>query len=129
MPDAVAQLKDHIAAADGLLLVTPEYNNSMPGVFKNAIDWLSRPRRTSRACSAAGRRADRRLAGRLRHDALAGRVAARAEDAGHAPWFGGRLWSRAPAGVRREGALVDEQVRGQLESFMAGFPTFIQAAR
>jgi chromate reductase len=31
------------AAANGLLLVTPEYNNAMPGVFKNAIDWLSRP--------------------------------------------------------------------------------------
>ena len=30
-------------AADGVLLVTPEYNNSIPGVFKNAIDWLSRP--------------------------------------------------------------------------------------
>ena len=43
IPDAVAELKDAIAAADGLLLVTPEYNNSVPGVFKNAIDWLSRP--------------------------------------------------------------------------------------
>jgi NAD(P)H-dependent FMN reductase len=43
IPPAVATLKDRIAAADGLLLVTPEYNNSMPGVFKNAIDWLSRP--------------------------------------------------------------------------------------
>src|SRR4051812_651010 len=42
-PAAVSALKDRIAAADGLLLVTPEYNNSMPGVFKNAIDWLSRP--------------------------------------------------------------------------------------
>lgn len=39
----MAALKDRIAAADGLLLVTPEYNNSIPGVFKNAIDWLSRP--------------------------------------------------------------------------------------
>jgi redox-sensitive bicupin YhaK (pirin superfamily) len=36
-------LKEAIAAADGLLLATPEYNNSIPGVFKNAIDWLSRP--------------------------------------------------------------------------------------
>jgi chromate reductase len=43
IPEAVAKLKDDIAASDGLLLVTPEYNNSIPGVFKNAIDWLSRP--------------------------------------------------------------------------------------
>jgi len=43
IPDRVAALKDAIAEADGLLLVTPEYNNSIPGVFKNAIDWLSRP--------------------------------------------------------------------------------------
>src|SRR5216110_2607606 len=43
VPDVVAALKERIVAADGLLLVTPEYNNSIPGVFKNAIDWLSRP--------------------------------------------------------------------------------------
>jgi chromate reductase, NAD(P)H dehydrogenase (quinone) len=43
IPEAVSQLKDEIASSDGLLLVTPEYNNSIPGVFKNAIDWLSRP--------------------------------------------------------------------------------------
>ena len=43
VPEVVANLKDLIAGSDGLLLVTPEYNNSMPGVFKNAIDWLSRP--------------------------------------------------------------------------------------
>jgi len=43
VPDPVARLKDAIAAADGLFLVTPEYNNSIPGVAKNAVDWLSRP--------------------------------------------------------------------------------------
>ena len=43
IPSAVEQLKNRFAAADGVLLVTPEYNNSIPGVFKNAIDWLSRP--------------------------------------------------------------------------------------
>ena len=43
IPPSVSNLKDRIAAADGLLMVTPENNNSIPGVFKNAIDWLSRP--------------------------------------------------------------------------------------
>lgn len=43
VPEAVTRLKDAVATADGLLLVTPEYNQSIPGVFKNAIDWMSRP--------------------------------------------------------------------------------------
>lgn len=42
-PPAVEQLREKIRAADALLLVTPEYNYSVPGVFKNAIDWASRP--------------------------------------------------------------------------------------
>src|SRR5215470_2554273 len=43
LPEAVRDLKARVMACDGLLLVTPEYNNGIPGVFKNAIDWLSRP--------------------------------------------------------------------------------------
>jgi len=43
LPDAVAQFKAKIRAADGILIVTPEYNYSIPGVLKNAIDWASRP--------------------------------------------------------------------------------------
>src|ERR1700680_166449 len=43
LPASVGALKEAVVAADGVLLVTPEYNNGIPGVFKNAIDWLSRP--------------------------------------------------------------------------------------
>ena len=43
IPQAVAALKEKVVEADALLLVSPEYNNGIPGVFKNAIDWLSRP--------------------------------------------------------------------------------------
>lgn len=43
IPAAVAALKDRVAAVDSLLLVTPEYNHSIPGIFKNAIDWMTRP--------------------------------------------------------------------------------------
>jgi chromate reductase len=42
LPQAVRALRERVLAADGLLLVSPEYNNGVPGVFKNAIDWLSR---------------------------------------------------------------------------------------
>jgi chromate reductase len=42
-PDGVARFKQAIAAADGVLMVTPEYNHGVPGVMKNAIDWASRP--------------------------------------------------------------------------------------
>src|SRR5215510_7145713 len=42
-PAAVTDMKAKIRAADAILLVTPEYNYSIPGVLKNAIDWASRP--------------------------------------------------------------------------------------
>jgi len=42
-PAAAQALKDAIEAADGVIISTPEYNRSIPGVLKNAIDWASRP--------------------------------------------------------------------------------------
>ena len=50
LPAPVRDLKERIAAADGLLIATPEYNYSIPGVLKNALDWASRPPRTSVLC-------------------------------------------------------------------------------
>ena len=44
VPAPVAALREAVAAADGILIATPEYNSSIPGALKNAIDWVSRPR-------------------------------------------------------------------------------------
>jgi chromate reductase len=46
-PGPVRALRQAIADADGLLFATPEYNSSIPGVLKNAVDWASRPRATT----------------------------------------------------------------------------------
>lgn len=46
-PEAVAHLRAAIAEADAVLFSTPEYNSSIPGQLKNALDWASRPRDTS----------------------------------------------------------------------------------
>lgn len=43
LPHAVVEIKEKFAAFDGLLSVTPEYDNGIPGVFENAIGWCSRP--------------------------------------------------------------------------------------
>lgn len=43
IPSAVTRLRDAVGQADGFLVATPEYNHGIPGVMKNAFDWLSRP--------------------------------------------------------------------------------------
>ena len=42
-PEAIVHLRDSVAAADALWVITPEYNASYPGLLKNVLDWLSRP--------------------------------------------------------------------------------------
>ena len=55
-PESVVRLREAWAAADAILFSTPEYNGSVPGGLKNAIDWASRPRARDSAPQQAGRR-------------------------------------------------------------------------
>ena len=117
-----------IAAADGLLFVTPEYNNSIPGVAKNAIDWLSRP-----AADIA-----RVFGGKpvgVIGASPGGFGTILAQNAwlpvfrtlGADFWAGGRmLVSRAGTVFDGDGNLTDERIREALAHYLAGFVAFAQ---
>ena len=127
IPAVVSDLKDRIAVCDGLLLVTPEYNNSIPGVFKNAIDWLTRP------ASDIARVFNNRPVGLIgATPGRGGTILAQAawlpvlRTLGTRPWFGGRVTvSGAKRVFDESGQLVDEDVRSQLRNYVAGFVGFI----
>ena len=130
IPASVNQLKEAIVAADGVLLVTPEYNNSIPGVFKNTIDWLSRP--SSDIKRVFGGRAFALMG------ASPGQFGTILSQSAWLPvmrtlgthlWFGGRLLVARAAGVFDEaGALKDATVEEQLKQFLAGYVSFVQRA-
>ena len=128
IPPTVAALKDSIATADGLLLATPEYNNSMPGVLKNAIDWLSRP-----PADIPRVFGNRPVAIVGASPGGFGTVLAQSawlpvvRTLGMKPWFGGRLMvSRAGNVFDQAGELIDDTVREQLRNFVRGFSLFVQ---
>jgi NAD(P)H-dependent FMN reductase len=131
LPEAVVKLKERVVAGDGLLLVTPEYNNSLPGVFKNAIDWLSRPPadipRVFGGKPVAVMGASPGGFGTLLSQTAWLPVL---KTLGTAAYFGGRLQvSRANDAFDADGNLVDERVREQLKKFVAGFCEFVAASR
>lgn len=127
IPAAVNALKERIMASDGVILATPEYNNSVPGVLKNAVDWLSRPPAEigkvfggGRAWATIGASAggfgtilsQHEWLGVLRH-------------LGCRQWVGSRVMvSRSSQAFDAQGQLVDESARKALREFLAGFADF-----
>jgi NAD(P)H-dependent FMN reductase len=126
IPARAAELKERVATADALLLVTPEYNNSIPGVFKNAIDWMTRP------ASDIPRVFKGRAVGLIGASPGAfGTVLSQAawlpvfRTLGMRPWFGQLLYVGNAARVfDASGRLVDEAIRGRLRKYMEGFIGF-----
>ena len=131
LPAAVVQLKERVVAADGLLLVTPEYNNSLPGVFKNAIDWLSRPD-TDIARVFGGRPVGVIGASPGGFGTLLSQTAwlPVLKTLRTNAYFGGRLQvSRAGDVFDKSGNLVDDRIREQLKKYLAGFCEFVAATQ
>ena len=129
IPARAAELKDRIASADGLLLVTPEYNNSIPGAFKNAIDWLTRPP------ADIGRVFKNRPVGLIGASPGAyGTIQAQGawlpvlRTLGMRPWFGQLMYVGNAAKVfDASGKLVDEAIRTRLRNYVRGFTEFVAA--
>lgn len=112
-PDPVARLRETIAGADAVLIATPEYNSSVPGQLKNALDWASRPLMTNSmrfkpvavAGASTGAFGAVWAQGELRKvlAAMGARVVEAEVAVGH-----------APTRFDEEGRLVDEDIREQL---------------
>ena len=131
LADAVVELMARVFVADGLLLVTPEYNNSIPGVFKNAVDWLTRPA-SDIARVFGGRPVGVIGASPGGFGTLLSQTAwlPVLKTLGTAAYFGGRLQvSRAGDVFDESGRLVDERVRDQLKKYLAGFCEFVARTR
>jgi NAD(P)H-dependent FMN reductase len=129
IPPAVTALKEEILAADGVLLITPEYNNGIPGVFKNAIDWASRP--PAESAEVFGGRPVAVIGA-----SPGGFGTILSQNAwlpvlrtlGTRPWFEGRIMaSRAHTLIDEDHQLTDQATRDRLAEFLAGFVDFVKS--
>lgn len=126
VPDAVTRLKDRVAEADGVLLFTPEYNNGIPGVFKNAIDWMSRPSSdiervfTGKPFAITGA-SPGNFGTLLSQEAWLPVM----RTLGTVPWFGAKLMVSRAGTVFQDGKIVDEATEKRLRAFITGFAAFV----
>lgn len=126
IPAPVAELKDAIAAADGVIVATPEYNHSIPGPLKNAIDWCSRPPgdiarvfgdKPVAICGATPGPGGTALSQAAWLPVL--------RRLGTRLWSGGQLQIPAAHTVFSDGgALEDAKLRERVARFVAGFAAF-----
>jgi NAD(P)H-dependent FMN reductase len=126
IPPVVEELKQKIATAAGVIIATPEYNNSIPGVFKNAIDWLSRPPADiprvfhGRAFAVIGASPGGFGTILAQNAWLPVLRTLRTR-----PWLEGRMMvSRAQKLFNEEGELTDANAREQLRTFVSAFIEF-----
>ena len=118
-PAAVEELKGRIAAADAVLIATPEYNYSIPGVLKNAIDWVSRPPKT---CSLRKKPVGIIGASSGESGTMRGQLAIRQVFVFLDAYVMAQPELRVPnAGPRfdAEGTLIDEELRERLRAYLA----------
>ena len=128
IPAPVAKLKDAIAEADALLISTPEYNHSIPGVLKNAIDWLSRPpadqaRVFEGRCVALMGASPGRVGTALSQTAWLPVL----HTLGARCWNGRMLVPGAGALFDDDGRLHDQETRKRLERFLAEFASYVES--
>ena len=128
IPSTVELIKTKIANCDGVLLATPEYNHSVPGVMKNVIDWVSRPPEDvpkifrNRPITVMGA-SPGHFGTMLAQEAWSTIFRA----LGTKPWFGNKvLVSHANNVFDANGRLIDEKVKEQLKKFVEGFVAFIK---
>jgi chromate reductase, NAD(P)H dehydrogenase (quinone) len=126
LPAGVVALREAIRSADGVLISTPEYNNSMPGVLKNAVDWVSRGK-------------DQPFAGKpvALVSASNGRFGGARSQVAWMPTLAvlGTLWMHRPQfylangqdAFAPDGSLVDERTRELLRGLLAQFAVWCRA--
>ncbi|HEX2736189.1 MAG TPA: NADPH-dependent FMN reductase [Polyangiaceae bacterium] len=131
LPELVRELKDKIAASSGLLIATPEYNNGIPGVLKNAVDWLSRPAADlprvfgGLPVAVMGASPGRFGTGQAQTAWLPVLRAL-----GVQAWFGSRMLVGSAGSVfDATGAMIDQGLKSQLRDFVAGFAAFARDAK
>ncbi len=126
-PESVRALRDAVASAQGLLISTPEYNWSIPGVLKNAIDWLSRPPEEVLAGkpvaimgATTGRGGTRLAQATLRQVLTSTESLVMPSPA---------LFVNGPYPFDADGHLIDASTHAQLDKLLAAFGRWIEGAR